>query len=66
MDVEAQSYNALAEQSDIFAKDTFLKNPQFFGFDLAENGNIKAKFTATVDPTLISYQKKIQKDTSAQ
>ena len=60
MDAEAQTYNALAQQNDIFLKNSFIKDPQFSNFELAENGNIKVKFTTSIDPSLISYKRAIE------
>lgn len=60
MSGEAQSYNALAQQSDLFAQNSFLQNPQFSDFKLSDNGNIQFKVSATIDPTLVSYQKAIE------
>lgn len=56
MDGEAQNYNALAEQARLFGQNDFIKNPVFTDFDLADNGHVTAKFTAMIDPTLVSYR----------
>lgn len=57
---EALSYNALADQSNIFAQSDYLKNNQFFNFILGENGNVKVDFVSAVDTSLISYKKAIE------
>lgn len=57
MDGEAQSYNALAAQADVFSKSEFIKNPVFSDFALSETGMVTVKFTATIDPSLISYKR---------
>ncbi len=57
---EAATYNALAEQQDIFAKNEFLKNPQFSNFNLNENGNVVMKFSATIVPSAVSYKNLVQ------
>lgn len=57
MDSEAQSYNALAQQSNILSKTAFVKSSEFSDFDISEKGNITSKLTALIDPALISYKK---------
>ena len=57
---EVQTYNALAEQQDVFSKSEFIKNPVFSNFNLGDNGYITIAFSATIDPTLISYKRAIQ------
>ena len=54
---ESQTYNALAQQEDIFSKDKSLVNPEFSDFNLGDNGNITFDFSATLEPGLISYKK---------
>ncbi len=54
---ESQTYNALAEQGDIFSKNDFIKSPEFSNFTLKDNGYITFDFSATIDPDLISYKK---------
>ncbi len=56
---EVQTYNALAQQQDIFSKNEFIKNPQFSNFNLSDNGYIAVAFSATIDPMLVSYKKAI-------
>lgn len=60
LDSEVQSYNALAQQSDIFSKSEFIKNQQFSNFNLSDNGFIKVKFFAGLDSTLTSYKKAVE------
>jgi len=57
---EAQSYNVLAQQSELFAQNSFIQNPQFSDFKLSDNGNIEFKVAATIDPTLVSYKKALE------
>lgn len=57
---EVQTYNALAEQQDVFLKSGSIKAPVFSNFNLGDNGYITFNFSATVDPTLISYKKTIE------
>ena len=60
MDGEAQTYNALAQQSIIFGQSQFLKNQEFSNFSLDDKGNVKVNFFATVDPIILSYKKAIE------
>ncbi|MEQ1500363.1 MAG: hypothetical protein ABL917_03280 [Parcubacteria group bacterium] len=60
MDSEAQSFNAIAQQTEIFSKIESIKEPLFTDFLLSENGNIKLKFTASITPGLVSYKKFIE------
>ncbi|MBI4155752.1 MAG: hypothetical protein HY507_00790 [Candidatus Zambryskibacteria bacterium] len=60
MDSQSETYNALAAQQEIFSKNKFIKSSEFSDFNLDENGNIKARFFATLDPTLVSYKKIIE------
>ena len=55
-DMEAQSYNALAQQSDLFSKTVFIQKPNFENFNVLENGNITSKFSAVIDPSIFSYK----------
>ncbi|MCX6702234.1 MAG: hypothetical protein NTX96_03530, partial [Candidatus Zambryskibacteria bacterium] len=57
---EIQTYNALAEQQDIFLKNEFIKNPVFSNFNLGDNGYILVNFSANIDPNLLSYKKMIE------
>ena len=60
MIAEAQTYNALAEQQDLFLKNEFIKDPVFSSFVLGDNGYITFNFLATINSNLISYKKAIQ------
>lgn len=60
MNGESQSYNALAEQSDIFKQNSSIQNPQFSNFILNQDGNISFKFSGNIDPIVISYQKTVE------
>ncbi|MFA5889240.1 MAG: hypothetical protein WCW47_03545 [Candidatus Paceibacterota bacterium] len=57
---EIQTYNALAEQQDVFLKNEFVKNPTFSNFNLGDNGYILVNFSANIDPGLISYKKFVE------
>ena len=56
MQGQAQGYNALALQSDIFNKTSFIKSPLFKNLTLDNSGNVTFEFTATLDPSIISYK----------
>ena len=61
-----QTYNALAQQEDIFSKNEFIKNPKIGTFALGDNGFINADFSSTLDPSLISYKKSLDSLSSTQ
>lgn len=54
--VIAKNYNALAQQSLAFANSKYISNSVFSDFGLTEDGNISAKFTLNLDPSLVSYK----------
>jgi hypothetical protein len=57
---EIQTYNALAEQQNIFLKNEYMKNPVFSNFSLGDNGSILVNFSTAINPSLVSYKKTIQ------
>ena len=57
---EIQTYNALAEQQNIFLKNDFIKEPAFSDFNLGDNGYILVNFSAKIDSNLISYKRAIE------
>ncbi len=57
IDAEARSYNALADLSDQFLKNDFVKGQIFSNFNLVDNGNVKVNIFATLDPSLTSYKR---------
>lgn len=57
---EVQTYNALAEQRDIFSKDEFIINPKFTDFLPGENGTVGFSFSAVLDSNLVSYKRAIE------
>lgn len=68
MSGEAQGYDTIAAQANIFAQNSFIQNPSFSNFDLSSNGNVTFKFDATIDPGLVSYKQTVAAipDTSPQ
>ena len=57
---EVQTYNALAEQSDVFSKSDFIKSPTFSDFSLTTNGNITVRLFLLINPNLVSYKNAIE------
>ena len=57
---EARSYNAIAYQSDVFAKVEQLKNPVVSNLRLGEGGIISFDFTAELDPSAVSYKRLVE------
>jgi hypothetical protein len=58
MDGEADSFAAVALQSDEFAKQAkYMSNQLFSNINLDPTGTIIFRFTATIDPQLILYKK---------
>ncbi|OHA92196.1 MAG: hypothetical protein A3J09_01800 [Candidatus Zambryskibacteria bacterium RIFCSPLOWO2_02_FULL_51_21] len=58
---EAKSYAALALQAELMNKSPLFKNPVFSDLRLDDKGNVEFTFAASVDPTLVSYKKEIEK-----
>ena len=52
---EAQSFNAVALQSDVFGAERAFQNPVFSSFSLDEQGNVIFNFQTRVDPKLFLY-----------
>jgi len=61
MDGQGQSYSTMALQSDLFLKNkTYLQEPNISGLTLDQKtGFIMFKFTATIDPSVVSYKKSL-------
>ena len=58
---EARGYAALALQADIFDKSQYFKNPIFSDLSLNEKGDVNFSFKAILDPTLVSYERKVER-----
>ena len=58
--LEAQTYNALVQEQSLLQINEFIKNPVFSNFSLGDNGFITVDFSATVDPSLVSYKKSVE------
>lgn len=56
MNGSAVGFNAVALQSDEFAKNEYLKDPIFSSLSVAETGEVTFSVTATVDPKLFIYE----------
>jgi hypothetical protein len=52
---EAQSYNAVALQSDAFSKSTIVTDPIFSNVTVGKSGAITFNFTGVIDPTRMLY-----------
>ncbi len=60
MNGEARSYLAIAQQSDLFEKNKYIKNPIFSDFQLTDIGTVTFSLTFTLDPELLLYGRKIK------
>ena len=58
---EARGYAALALQADIFDKSQYFKTPIFSDLSLNEKGDVNFSFKAILDPTLVSYERKVER-----
>lgn len=56
MESYATSYNAVADQKQVFVQSGLLNNITFSDFTLDERGVVKTRFFATVSPKLVSYK----------
>jgi hypothetical protein len=61
---EAQSYNAIADQSNIFSLNKYIVNPTFGDFALQDSGYIKISFTSGIDTSVISYKDNVESTAS--
>ena len=66
MQGQARGYAALALQADVFNKSKYFKNSNFSNLNLDERGDVSFSFTASVDPALVSYEKKIERQAPLQ
>ncbi len=57
---EARSYLAIAQQSDLFEKNKYIKNPIFSDFQLTDIDTVTFSLTFTLDPDLLLYGRKIK------
>ena len=58
---EARGYAALALQSDIFNKSQYFKDSIFSNLKLNTKGDVIFSFRAVVDPSLVSYQREVER-----
>lgn len=58
---EARGYAALALQSNIFNKSQYFKDSIFSNLKLNTKGDVIFSFRAIVDPSLVSYQRKVER-----
>ncbi len=52
---EAESFSAIALQSDVFAKSRFIRDPIFSNLTLNQAGNVVFDFSASISPELVSF-----------
>lgn len=57
MEGVARNYSAIVLQSDIFAEDSFVRNPIFSNLDVNDQGDVTFDFSASIDRDLISFIK---------
>ncbi len=60
MKAEVQTFNALAQQKEIFARNEFVVRPEFSNFTPKDDGVIGVSFSAVIDSGLVSYKKAIE------
>jgi len=58
---EARGYAALALQADIFSKSEYFKNSIFSDLNLNERGEVLFSFKTTIDPSLVSYTREVER-----
>lgn len=56
---QARGYSAVALQAEVFNSSLYLKQPIFADLDLDDRGNVTFSFKATIDPSIVSYQKEV-------
>jgi hypothetical protein len=54
--VEAQSYNALAQEFNTLSTSAMIKNPLLSNFSLGSNGLVRANMSAELLPDFVSYK----------
>jgi len=65
MSGQAKSYNAIAAQSDVFGKNKYINNPVFSNLNLDSKGNVSFDLFFSVDPTFLSYQDILDRNSGA-
>lgn len=65
MQGSAASFASVALQSDEFAKNRSIKEPEFSGLTLDARGNVQFGVTALIDPALVSYREQSAQGASA-
>lgn len=58
----ARSYATLALQAQAFSESPYFKDPVFSDLQLDEQGNVKFTFRASVDPSLVSYKRIVERE----
>ncbi len=60
MEGQARGYSALALQADALNKTKYIKSPLFSDLTLDDKGNVTFSFSATIDPSILSYKKSLE------
>ena len=63
---EVQTFNALASQQEALASNELIKNLHFGDLTLGDLGSVRFKFSARLDPSLVSYKKVIENNNTEQ
>jgi hypothetical protein len=58
---EARGYAALAFQADVFSQSEYFKDVAFSDLSLSDRGDVSFSLEVTVDPSLISYSRAIER-----
>ncbi len=58
---QATNYTSIALQSDLLAKNKYIKNIVFSNLSLDEKGNVLFDLTFSVDPSFVSYRTNVQR-----
>lgn len=52
---QAEGFNAIAYQADVFGKNRFVRNPVLTDLTLERDGTVSFNFTSSINPELITY-----------
>ncbi|MFA6536158.1 MAG: hypothetical protein WCT25_01850 [Candidatus Paceibacterota bacterium] len=52
---QAEGFNAIAFQADVFGKNRFVKNPVLTDLTLERDGTVSFNFTSSLDPAILAY-----------
>lgn len=60
MSGEARSFTSIAQQSDLFEKNRYIRNHIFSDFTVTESGNVSFTLVFTLDPNLLTYRSSLE------